>query len=96
MVLTILEAHVPAQHASSLVDGYRSLGAQPKPPGLVRSQLIRGVSDSTLWRVETLWHDRAAIEAVRAQGTPAGVVLFRNVGVEPTLGVFEVVAEINR
>jgi hypothetical protein len=95
MILTVLEAHVSLDHASSLEDGYRSLGAQPKPLGLVSSRLIRGVADATLWRVETLWRDRAALEAMRTQGTPGGVLLFRNVGVEPSLAVFEVVTEIN-
>jgi hypothetical protein len=94
MVLTVLEAHVPVERSSILQEGYRSLGIQAKPPGLVSSQLIRSVADATLWRIETAWRDRAALDAMRAHGTPAGVVLFRNVGAEPSLAVFEVVAQL--
>lgn len=94
MILTVLEARVPAERADTLRSEYATLGQGDRPPGFVRSQLIRDTQDPALWRVETLWESRQALEAMRQRGTPAGILLFRAIGVEPTVGVFEVVASI--
>jgi heme-degrading monooxygenase HmoA len=94
MVLSVLEAHVSPDRAATFEAGYRSLEERSKPPGFVSTQLVRGTADSTLWRIETLWRDRAALDAMRTQGTPAGVLLFREVGAEPSLTVFDVVASM--
>jgi hypothetical protein len=94
MVLTVLEARVPAERAETLRKGYESLAKRALPPGLVSSRLIRASTDAELWRLETVWQDRRALEAMRGQGTPAGLLLFREAGVEPTVALFEVVATI--
>ena len=94
MIITALEALVPEERAAALEAAYEELGRRALPDGLVRSHLVRSVNSPGLWRLETTWRDRQALEAMRGQGTPAGLILFRSVGVEPSLGIFEVVGTI--
>lgn len=52
-------------------------------------------ADRTRWRIETLWQSRAVLDAMRQNtSTPAGVLMFRAAGAEPTLTIFEVIATI--
>ena len=91
MILTVLEARIAPERSADLQDGYRALAARTRPAGLISSQLLRASADPELWRIETVWRDRQALDAMRTQGVPAGVVLFREAGTEPTLSLFEVV-----
>ena len=91
MVMTILEAQVPRDQASVLEQAYRE-GSVELPPGLVESFLVRDAADASLFRIVTLWVDRAALDTMRASGvTPKGVQFFQAAGAEPRLSVFEVV-----
>jgi quinol monooxygenase YgiN len=94
MVLTVLEAHVPLGQEAALQAAYDAAAAGPLPSGLVRSELVRDSRDATRWRIQTWWADRAALEAMRSQGTPAGVLMFRAAGVEPALAIFDIVGRI--
>ena len=93
MVLTILEATVQPDRAPDLQAAFRSAASQV-PPGLVRSLLVCSASDSAHWRIETLWTGREALAAMRQAGTPAGVLMFRAAGAEPTLSLYDVHAAI--
>ena len=93
MVLTILEAVVTPERAVELQSAFRAAASQV-PPGFVRSHLIASVADPTRWRIETLWTSRAALAAMREAGTPAGVLMFRAAGAEPSLTVYDVAATI--
>lgn len=93
MVLTILEATVPPDRAPDLQTAFRS-AASEVPPGLVWSLLVCSASDATRWRIETLWTGREALAAMRQAGTPAGVLMFRAAGAEPTLSLYDVHATI--
>jgi len=94
MVLTILEAAVSADRTADLEAAFRAATGQ-RPPGLIRSHLIRATADATRWRIETLWESAAALDAMRrTAGTPAGVLMFRAAGAEPVLSVFDVRATI--
>lgn len=93
MILTVLEAMVAPERAEELQAAFRSAAAEV-PPGLVRTQLVHSVNDAR-WRIETLWSSREALDAMRSKGTPAGVLMFRAAGPEPTLGVFTVVSTID-
>jgi quinol monooxygenase YgiN len=89
MVLTVLEATVAPERAADLQAAFRNAAAQV-PPGLVRSHLVTDAADSTRWRIETLWTSREVLTAMRQVGTPAGVLMFRAAGAEPTLSVYDV------
>jgi hypothetical protein len=88
-ILTDTSATVDADREAELVDGFRSIMAGGVPDGLLRTELLRGTDGQ--WRIQTLWRDRAALDAVRAQPEPpAAPRLFTSVGAEPSLQVFEV------
>jgi hypothetical protein len=72
---------------------FRGAAAQV-PPGFVRSHLVASVADPSHWRIETLWTSRDALAAMRQAGTPAGVLMFRAAGAEPSLSVYQVAATI--
>ncbi len=93
MVLTVLEARVAPERADELQAAYRGLASR-LPLGLVRSDLLRAVDDPTLWRVHSLWESREALDAMRAKGTPSGVLMFRAVGAEPVLTIFRVAEQL--
>jgi heme-degrading monooxygenase HmoA len=92
MILTVLEARVPAGGDLALQEAYRSAGQRALPAGLVQSQLLRDARDATRWRIQSWWSSREALEAMRSQGTPGGVLMFRAAGAEPELSIFEVMA----
>ena len=93
-IVTVLEAHVPAERQADLEAAYRAAVDDGPPPGLLRSALMQGTSDRTLWRIETLWESHEVLEAMRGHGTPRGILIFRAAGAEPTITVLEAVAEL--
>ena len=95
MILTILEAHVDGGKEAALQEAYAAvIASNTRPPGLLRSQLIRDAVDPGRWRIQTWWESRQALEAMRASGTPAGVLMFRAAGAEPALSIFDVISEL--
>ncbi|MEY9849574.1 antibiotic biosynthesis monooxygenase [Streptacidiphilus sp. MAP5-3] len=91
-VLAEVNAKVAAEHEDRLIAAYRRVLARPLPDGLIQTELLRGPDGS--WRVQTLWRDRAAMDAERAssEGT-AAPRLFHEIDAAPEFAVFEVVAE---
>ncbi|MFE0583079.1 MULTISPECIES: hypothetical protein [unclassified Streptomyces] len=88
-ILTEVSAVVPAGREADLVTAYRELVARPLPDGLIRTELLSGPDGR--WRIQTLWRDLAALDAMRAAPEgPAAPRLFRDVGAEPELGLFDV------
>ena len=94
MLLTVLEARVALERANDLQAAYSAAGGK-LPPGLIRSNLLRDATDPQLWRIQTLWESREALDAMRSTGTPAGVLMFRSAGAEPALSVFSVIATLD-
>lgn len=93
-VLTVLEAQVPEARQPDLLAAYRTAAHDAVPPGFVRSSLLQATKDPALWRIETLWESRQALEAMRGTGTPRGVQIFRAAGAEASLAIFEVRDEV--
>lgn len=93
MMLTVLEATVAPERAADLQAAFRNAATQV-PPGLLRSHLVTATADPTRWRIETFWTSREALMAMRQAGTPAGVLMFRAAGAEPTLSVYDVALTI--
>jgi hypothetical protein len=88
-VLTIVNATVDPAHEAELTTGFESLMSAPLPEGLMRTELLRGQNGN--WRIETLWRDRAALEAVRTSSEPpAAMELFRRLGADHSHEVFVV------
>ena len=92
MVITILEAHVGAEDWLAFQDDYKNRTAQ-LPPQMLQTFLLQDVADQTLWRIISVWKSREALNEMRNSGeTPTGVLMFRNVGAEPKLSIFNVPA----
>lgn len=94
MVLTVLEGRVSPGQEAALLAAYKAAATAGLPTGLLRSELLRDARDATRWRIQTWWVSRAALEAMRSTGTPAGVLMFRSVNADPTLSVFDLVDAI--
>ncbi len=93
MVITVLEAHVPSENWSTLEQTYQDAIKQ-LDAGIVRTLLLHNFTDPTLWRIETIWQTREALDAMRRSGeTPRGVLIFRAAGAEPILSIFDVTAQ---
>ena len=90
MILSVLEAHVDPASQGKLHAAYGAAANDVLPAGLVRSTLSHATDDPTLWRIETLWESREALEAMRSSGTPRGILIFRAAGAEPTVSLFVV------
>jgi len=96
MVMTVLEARVPAERLGEVEKVFRE-GMAPLPPEIVESYLVRDTRDAALFRLTTVWRSLEALQAMRQSGVkPKGVQMFEAVGATPTLGVFEVVVHSGR
>jgi len=94
-VLTVVSATVEPAREGELAAAYQAVLADQLPDGLLASALLRG--DGNQWQIATLWRDRAALDAMRAAPEPpAAPKVFRSVGAEPTLAVFDVVNGLQR
>ena len=92
-ILTVVSGMVDPDREDDLAAAYGRVLAGVIPDGLLASALLRG--DGQRWQIATLWRDRAALDAMldtmRASvDVPAAPQVFRAVGAEPTLTVFEV------
>lgn len=91
-ILTEVSAVVPAENAAAVVPAFQELLTQPLPEGLLRTELLGGRDGE--WHIHSLWRDQAALDAMRAgPEPPAAPALFRRLGAEPTLRVYQVAAE---
>jgi hypothetical protein len=92
MVITVLEAHIESENASLLRDAYTAV-LEHLPPQMVRTFLLQGTVDRTIWQIVSVWKSAEALEEMRSSGpTPAGILMFRAAGAEPRLTIFTVVA----
>ncbi|HEY3473659.1 MAG TPA: antibiotic biosynthesis monooxygenase [Anaerolineales bacterium] len=90
MVITVLEGHIKAENWSAFQIDYQSRIIE-LPPQMVQTYLLQSATDQTLWQIISVWESREALDEMRNSGeTPAGVLVFRNVGVEPKLSIFSV------
>jgi hypothetical protein len=90
MVMTILEAHVSEEMWEALREAYEAPAAQ-LPPQMAQTFLLQSTDEPALWRIASVWKSRAALQEYRSSvETPGGVLLFRSVGAEPALSIFDV------
>ncbi len=86
-MLTVADATVAEDRVAELVEGFRAMVGEGLPEGLLRTELLRGRDGR--WRVQSLWRERADLDALRSSGKPpAALELFRSVGSEHTHDVF--------
>ena len=92
-VMTILEAQVELDMIPALQAAYRNGVQHGLPPQMTQTFLIQSANDKKLWRIISIWKNRAALDEMRNSGqTPEGILMFRAAGAEPKLSIFEVAA----
>jgi len=86
-VVTAVDAVVPSERETELVDGFRRMTESSLPEGLLRTELLRGQEGH--WRIQSTWRDLATVKALRASGArPAAQDLLESVGATHTHDVF--------
>lgn len=98
MIVTMLEARVSPERAAELIEEHKKLG---EPPPMVAESFLLNEADTDVWRLVTLITSREDLDEMRqrmhASGeVPPSVRVFRAVGAEPSLTIFDVVTQYVR
>ncbi|CAG0975908.1 hypothetical protein METP2_01670 [Methanosarcinales archaeon] len=94
-VITIVEGRVPVSKAREFETAYASLKQDALTPGLIRSSLLRKSDNPEIYRIETVWESREALEKMRSSTqTPKAIELFQKVKASPRLEIYDVVYNI--
>jgi len=94
-VITIVEGKVPISKAKEFETAYASLKQDALTPGLIRSSLLRKSDNPEIYRIETVWESREALEKMRSSTqTPKAIELFQKVKASPRLEIYDVVYNI--
>ena len=90
MFMTILEAKVEPEKWEDLKSKFREM-AQRIPPQMLHTYLAQSVSDPTVWKGVSLWRSREALMEYRKEvQTPEGIALFKSMGAEPAVSMYDV------
>ena len=87
--MTILEGNVTTRNSRALLREYQKT-IKKLPSEIIKTYLVRNTTHTDLWRIITIWHSKEDLEAMRKQGTPKGVLIFRAAGCEPILSIFQI------
>jgi heme-degrading monooxygenase HmoA len=91
-VMTVLQARVPPADWATLVDSYQA-AVRHLPEQMIESFLLQNKEDPNLWTALGLWSSREAFKEYQSSvEIPAGIMIFRSAGVEPTMVLHEVAA----
>ncbi len=94
-VITIVEGRVPASKAREFETAYASLKQDALTQGLIRSSLLRKSDNPEIYRIETVWESREALEKMRSNTqTPKAIELFQKVKASPRLEIYDIVHNI--
>jgi hypothetical protein len=86
-IMTEVSAIVAGERAGDVVAAFAELAQRALPDGLVQTELLEGRGGE--WKIQSLWRDRAALDAMRAGSEPpAAPALFRRLGAEPELRIY--------
>ena len=87
-VMTEVSAIIPADRADDVPAAFAELAQRPLPDGLLRTELLAGREGE--WKIQSLWRDQATLDAMRAGAEPpAAPALFRRLGAEPVLHIYD-------
>lgn len=94
-VITIVEGRVPVAKAREFETAYESLKQDALTQGLIRSSLLRNSDNPEIYRIETVWESREALEKMRSSTqTPKAIELFQKVKASPRLEIYDLVYDI--
>ena len=95
-IITVVEGRVPASKSTDFEESFKSLKRDPVTPGLVRTTLLRNGKDLGIYRIETVWQDREALEKMRSSPQmPKALELFQKIGGSPNLEMYLVVDDLH-
>ncbi len=90
-VMTVVEGKVPHDKIKEFHTAFASMRGKPRPPGWKQALLLQDTEDPELHRLSTTWESREALDKYRSStAVPVAFALFRNVGVEPKIHIFEI------
>ncbi len=88
-MMVVWEGRVPSDRHGRLLAAYRE-GTRSTPPRMTRHLLARDSVEPDVLRLVSFWDSPAALEEYRRDTeTPAALLMFRDVGVEPTRTISE-------
>ncbi len=94
-IITIVEGTVPAGRNAELEDAFSQAKAEPLPPGLITSTLLRNKNQPQNYLIQTVWLNHEALERMRqTTKTPKAFELFKKVGAEASIKIFEVAGSV--
>ncbi|KCZ73258.1 hypothetical protein ANME2D_00321 [Candidatus Methanoperedens nitroreducens] len=94
-VITIVEGNVPISKAEEFETAYASLKQETLSPGLIRSYLLRNSNNPEIYRIETVWESREALEKMRrSTQTPKAIELFQKIKATPHLEIYDIVLSL--
>lgn len=86
---------MPVSKAREFETAYESLKQDALTPGLIRSSLLRKSDNPEIYRIETMWESREALDKMRSSTqTPKAIELFQKVKASPHLEIYAVVYNI--
>ncbi|HEU5347225.1 MAG TPA: antibiotic biosynthesis monooxygenase [Ktedonobacterales bacterium] len=89
-IMTVLEGHIASEHWAALTEGFARISTE-RPSELLTSYLVQNTTDPTLWRTVGVWSSQQAFDDFRSSvQAPPPLVLFRSLGAEPALAIFEI------
>lgn len=90
MVITILDGVVAKDKGGKFEQVYKE-SVKHLDKGIVETFLLHDIQNPDAWKIVTVWESKEALDVMRQSGeTPRGVQMFREVGAEPKLSLFEV------
>lgn len=94
MVMTVLEGIVAEDKRAQLIEIFQK-ALQHVPPEILSTYLVHDTKNPELFRIMSIWKSKEDLAAMRQKGTPEGVLMFRAVGAEPTLSLYDIDAKAN-
>ncbi len=90
-VMTVVEGKVPHARIKEFHSAFASIRGKPRPPGWKQALLLQDSEDPELHRLSTTWESRDVLDKYRSSTTvPVAFALFRSVGVEPKIHIFQI------
>jgi len=95
MVIVETNGRIPPEHLENFEASYAYLKQKPIPTGILRSTLYSSNRKHRAYHIVTVWKSREAYQRYISKiKTLEAVRIFRSVGVEPAIKLFDVVDNI--
>jgi heme-degrading monooxygenase HmoA len=89
-IISVVEGKISKSKMTSFETSFLSLRQRPKPPGWLRSSLLKDSKNPTNYRIETVWEDMESFENMICNTPrPVATELFENVGAKASVKIFE-------